>query len=189
MKNSLTVLLVNILVAGNLLAADIPSDFEMSCWDGTFAYNTMDVGVNGKKLEVKLKGMSLDENAILNPTKERYVELTLKIDKGLCKVASEDMRILNCSESNVELEVRSNQGHGPVVHTEVRSMVVITHLLLSASSRLSLDGDSVQTFEDDSLSIELKPNNSFAPSIFNESYRTILNPKDSSGACGGKITI
>ncbi len=104
--NVLTLLACNVAFAGN----DIPANYAMECWDGTYAYNRLSVQAAGDQLNFNSSGQDLriyhslvrlPQNAIWGK-----LDVSFSIPMKSCKISPADPKVFTCLSNLLTLNIK-----------------------------------------------------------------------------------
>lgn len=106
--------LMMIINSAAFAAQEIPAYYSMSCWDGTFLYNQLNVQVQGDQINFVSSGQILElyKNLIKSPIDENWGHLyaDFSITKDKCRISNEDSKILTCVTDQLSVRVSGNLG-------------------------------------------------------------------------------
>jgi hypothetical protein len=110
-----TILVLSFLATNQAMSADeVPKDFSMNCWDGSFAYNRLSMAEKGGLVNIISSGqdMRIFRNLVKNSQSWGQVTVSVILPKANCKAADNDPKVINCTANEATLKVVSP---GPTV--------------------------------------------------------------------------
>jgi len=109
MKTNLFLVLVTFITNAAFASQGLPTNYSMSCWDGTFAYNRLETQVNGDQLKFNSSGQDLGvyANLINLPSKDMWgnIDVSFSIPANNCKLSTADSKILTCQIDQLSINV------------------------------------------------------------------------------------
>lgn len=113
MKTALTMMILGFgltAFAGN----EIPENYELSCWDRTFAYNRLQAQNKDGKLNLTISGQDAEVFARLLDLSEepRWGELRVSTSIAVesCWTSAHDKKILTCAAEMITFEATDSNG-------------------------------------------------------------------------------
>ncbi|MGE0764466.1 MAG: hypothetical protein AB7N80_14415 [Bdellovibrionales bacterium] len=109
MKTNLFVTLMTLMTSVAFASQDLPMNYSMSCWDGTFAYNRLEARVDGDQIKFNSSGQDLGvyANLINLPAQDMWgnVDISFLSPIKKCKLANTDSKILTCQVNQLSIKV------------------------------------------------------------------------------------
>jgi len=106
----LSFLFTVILAANTSFAAqNIPTNYSMSCWDHTFAYNRLEIQSQNNQIKFESSGQDLGvyANLINLPSKDMWgnLNISFSVPTNDCKLSNADAKILTCQLDQLVITV------------------------------------------------------------------------------------
>ncbi len=91
--------------------SDIPANYAMDCWDGTYAYNRLNVRVDGDQLNFNSSGQDLGvyRSLLKLPANATWGQLNVSFSIPLksCKMSPADSKVFTCMSDPLTIEVKA----------------------------------------------------------------------------------